>query len=316
MFEKILEAIKANNSIVIFGHINPDGDCYGSQIGLKEAIKSTFKDKEVYAVGSGLPEFFDFLSPMDEIPLDIIKKSLVIVVDANDLSRMEDNRCYYGQSFIKIDHHIDNGSFKEGPQVVDEDSNSTCELITKFIQECDLVITKKCANALFLGMLTDTGRFQFVHDFVLTFNIASYLCDKGAEPKTIISILNLTEEKSLKVKGYIFSNYKKSPGGTIYLITDKKTLHELDINSNYICTLINLLGNVKGYPCWLMFAENENGTTRVEFRSNGPSVQPIALKHGGGGHLLASGLTLPTFDVQTMMSIVKEVDVAIEEFYK
>lgn len=55
MYQEVWNKIKAYDSIVIFGHVNPDGDCYGSQIGLRQAIKDNFKGKNVYAVGSGFP---------------------------------------------------------------------------------------------------------------------------------------------------------------------------------------------------------------------------------------------------------------------
>ena len=81
MEKKIFEKIKANDIITIFGHVQPDGDCYGSQIGLKDAILATFPNKKVYALGSGLPKFFNRISPMDEIDDKTIKNSLAIVLD-------------------------------------------------------------------------------------------------------------------------------------------------------------------------------------------------------------------------------------------
>ena len=314
MFLKILESIEKNDTIVIFGHINPDGDCYGSQIGLRNSLRLAYPHKKIYASGSGLPLFYDYIGEMDQVPFETIKHCLAIIVDGNDLSRMEDDRCIYAIDFAKIDHHIDTGTFSQGPYVVDTKSNSTCELITKFIIECHLPIDKSVANPLYLGMLTDTGRFQFVNDFSEAFHLSAYLCEHGADPKKINSILNAVDEKSLKVKGYFYTHFKKSDGGTLYIIFNQEELKELGVDSNYISNLINLLGNVKGYPCWATFVETSEHRLRCEFRSNGPAVQPIALKYGGGGHLLASGATLKEFSMETVFNIIKDIDEAIANF--
>ena len=89
MFEQIWDLIKKNDSIVIYGHINPDGDCYGSQVGLKEIILANLPGKQVYITGSGVPPFFDVICKMDEVSDETIKNSLAIIVDGNDLARME-----------------------------------------------------------------------------------------------------------------------------------------------------------------------------------------------------------------------------------
>ena len=88
MFEQLQKVIEQYDSIVLFGHAFPDGDCYGSQIGLREALRLNYPDKKVYAVGSGLRRFFRFIAPMDEIDDEVIKNSLAILLDGNDLSRM------------------------------------------------------------------------------------------------------------------------------------------------------------------------------------------------------------------------------------
>ena len=106
MFEKILEKVKDAKSIVVFGHENPDGDCYGSQVGLKEAILASWPDKKVYITGSGLPFLFSRLGEMDVVSDEIIENSLAFIVDFNIISRSEDKRISTAKEFVKIDHHI------------------------------------------------------------------------------------------------------------------------------------------------------------------------------------------------------------------
>lgn len=308
MFKQILELIKKHDSIVIFAHFNPDGDCYGAQIGLKEVILANFPNKKVYVTGTGLSRLFSLISPMDEVSDEVIADSLAILVDGNDLSRMEDKRIYTAKAWAKIDHHIDTGGFTEGPFVVDTKANSACDIIAGLVIDYNLKISELGANALYLGILTDSARFQFVNDYVQTFTRVKFLCEHGADPTKLNNALNKTDEQSLIAKGYIMSHYKKTKAGVIYIVFDKKTLHKIHLSANEASSLVNLLGNIEGYPIWCSFAEYEDGKVRCEFRSNGPEVQPVAAYFGGGGHAMASGMQLNSLDKDMIKQIIKKYD--------
>lgn len=316
MFERIFEEIKKYDSIVIFGHVFPDGDCYGCQMALKEVLSLQFPQKKIYAVGSGCKRFIDLLGPLDEVDDDCIKKSLAVLVDGNDFSRAEDKRIALAKAFIKLDHHVDVGTFTQGEFVVNEEASSACEILTDMIQEIGLPINEKIANSLMLGLITDTGRFQFVTNYPKTFAQAGWLSEKGADLKYIIHVLNMSDESSLSFKGYVFSNYKKTATGTIYVILDKETLHKYNISAARAGNMVNLISNLNGYPIWVFFCENDDGTTHTEFRSNGPAVQPVALANNGGGHMLASGCTLPDFKIETIEKVVSQCDEAILMYQK
>lgn len=316
MFEELRHIIEKNEYIVIFGHINPDGDCYGSQIGLRDLLRLNYPNKKVYAVGSGWRRFFNLIGNMDVVDDEIIKKSLAILVDGNDLMRMEDQRIHAAKEFIKIDHHMENNKFTEGKFVIDDNANSTCELIVKFIWEAKWKVNPTICNALFLGILTDTGRFQFIEDFPIAFKEASYLCENGADPKAINKILNITNEDALKFKGYVFTHYHKTETGVFYLTFKYKTLEELRVSPNKAGGMVNLLNNVLGYPIWAFFCENEDGTCHAEFRSSGPGVQPVAAKYGGGGHYHAAGVTLADMNQETIQMIIDDLDTVIKEYQR
>lgn len=314
MFDKVLNEIINHDSIVIFGHINPDGDCYGSQVALKESIKKMFPHKKVFIVGTGMRRFYDLLGHMDIVDDEVIKQSLAILVDANDLPRMEDNRVFLAKAWIKFDHHIDTGSFKEGPFIVSEKSNSCCEIILDFLLKAKFPIDEVVANALFLGIVTDTGRFQYIHDFPKAFRQVALLCELGADPTKINRILNITNEESMAFKGYVFTHYQKTENGVIYLKIDKETLNRFNLKPNKAGSMVNLISNIDGYPIWAFFCEQENGQNHAEFRSNGPHVQPIANKYGGGGHLLASGVTLPDSKDETLDRVILDLDLAAKKY--
>ena len=183
-------------------------------------------------------------------------------------------------------------------------------------QECEWKFNPTISNALFLGILTDSGRFQYVEDFALCFRENAFLVENGANPKAINDILNLTNENALMFKGYAYSHYKKSEAGVIYLTFKYETLKKLKVSPSKAGNMVNLLSNVVGYPIWAFFCENEDGTCHAEFRSNAPGVQPIASKYGGGGHYLAAGVTLNDMSDETVAMIIKDLDDAILNYQK
>ncbi len=307
MFEEIIETIENYDSIVIFGHARPDGDCYGTQIGLREIIKANYPDKKVYAVGSGLPQFFPFLGHMDSIGLDIIERSLAILVDTSRNDRLEDQRYKYADGMMKIDHHIIGEKFND-VCAIDEEADSVCSMIVRMVLEQDLYLPSTAASALMLGILTDTGRFQFGNDFPTMFDNAAFLTRNGADIKKILSILNETDEKTIAFKGFIYTRYEKTEAGVVYLILDQETLNELGITFAQANEMVNTLGNIKGYPVWAFFVEDSDHSAHVELRSNRYAVEPIASRHGGGGHVLAAGCTIPVFDLNIINEILDECD--------
>ena len=316
MFEKIIELIEKYDSIVIFGHINPDGDCYGSQVGLREVILSLYPTKKVYITGTGCPRFFSVLTSMDEVSDEVIENSLGILVDGNDLPRMEDKRVYKCKAWAKIDHHIDTGTFKEGPQVVDTLANSACDIITGMAMEMKVEINPLGATALYLGILTDSARFQFVNNYPQTFERVKYLADHRANIEALNTCLARIDERSVSAKGYIMTHYKKTRGGVIYIIYSKEKLQKLRMSANAASNFVNLLGNIEGYPIWCSFAEYEDGKVRVEIRSNGPIIQPCAARIGGGGHAHASGAQLDHLDYDTIENVLVDLDRTLEEWRK
>lgn len=313
MFEEILKQIEKYDTIVIFGHDYPDGDCLGSQIGLRESLRLTYPQKKIYATGSGIRRFEPIVGKVDDVSDDIISNCLAILLDGNDLSRMEDQRIVKAKAFAKLDHHVENGKFKEGPFVVIEEANSTCEIVLDFIRKCNLKYNSIVCNALYLGILTDSGRFQFIEDFPKAFKDAAWLCENGANPKSITRVLQATNEYSIAFKGYVFTHYKKTKGGVIYCHLTGDELGKFNLSINKSATMVNLIGNVIDYPIWAFFCEDNEHVCKVEFRSSDYTVQPIAVKYGGGGHKQAAGCTILDFNEKILNQILDELDSLIKK---
>lgn len=295
MFEAIISKIEQYDSIVIFGHLNPDGDCYGSQIALRNILKLKYPNKQIYCVGSGLKKFFDIIGKMDVVSDEVIAQSLAIVLDSNDINRLEDQRAWKARDFAKIDHHIDTFTFHEGPEVIDDTATSTCELIYLFAKENNFEIDLISASALYLGMMTDTARFQFANNFVRMFEIARDLCDRGVDPILLNKTNNLVPEINISIKSFIYSHVKKDRRGIIYAVATKEDREKLGVTSAQICANTSLLSYVVGFPVWLIASETDNGGMQVEMRSSTFDIQKIATHFGGGGHTFAAGFTYKKF---------------------
>ena len=305
MFEKIISKIEQYDSIVIFGHINPDGDCYGSQIALRNILRNRYPNKQIYATGSGLKKFYNILGKLDVVSDEVIAKSLAILLDANDLPRAEDKRVFQALDFCKIDHHIDTFTFKEGPEVIDDKATSTCELIYLFAKENDMEIDLISASALYLGMMTDTGRFQFADNFVRMFSIARDLCAIGVDPILLNKTNNLTPEITLDIKALIYSRVIKRNDGIVYAFITKNEREKLGVSSAQICQNTSLLSYIVDHPIWFVASETDIGGLQVELRSSMYNVQTIAVHFGGGGHTFAAGFTLKEYTKETFNELIE-----------
>ena len=295
MYKTVWNKIKEFDSIVIYGHVNPDGDCYGSQLGLKRAILDNFENKKVYAVGSGYPRLSSLIGTMDEVDDETIKNSLSIVVDTSNQDRVEDQRYKLGLDVIKIDHHLPQEHFGN-PELLETSRCSCTELICVMLLANEAKITKKAALPLFLGLVTDSGRFLYQPISKQTYEIAGVLSDTGIDCNVLYDALYEVDEKILRLKGYIYVNYKKTKENIAYLVCPKEDLRKLGCDFNLAASQVNAIANIKGCPAWVFFSESESGLVRVEFRSKDINVQTIAAKFGGGGHVHASGCRLDALE--------------------
>ncbi|MBN4083374.1 bifunctional oligoribonuclease/PAP phosphatase NrnA [Mycoplasma sp. CSL10137] len=297
--ELVTKEIYKYDSIVIFHHIRPDGDCLGSQFGLKELIKTNFPDKKVYAIGDSKNtyNFLDFT--MDQIPDDeILSKSLGVVVDANGKERIESREVLDKNLFptiIRIDHHPNGDDLGDNTiRWVDSSYSAADEMVTEIAVVNGWKITPKAANYLYLGINTDSGRFLFSTVKARTLYLASKLYEAGLDADYIHKSLATTSLEDLKYNSWLLSTLK-TRDGVAYIQNSLEDTLKLGKNPQS-SVKVNTIANIKGFPIWVQFTEEEDRRIRVELRSNGPIVRNVAVKWGGGGHERASGCIINSFD--------------------
>ena len=311
MISKALDAIKQYDVIVIHRHTSPDGDAMGSQIGLKRIIEHNFPDKQVYAVGDDARRFsFMDGSKMDEISDDVCDGALAIVLDTSANSLISDDRYKLADLRIRIDHHI----FVEDIAEIDIDDTSfesCCGLVTYLAREWGLDVPVDAAKALFTGLVTDSGRFRYDSTTPRTFDLASFLLSKGFSATSIYNELYQDEFKNVKLRAEFVTAIRFTPANVAYIYTDLARVAQTGMEAQAVSRgMVNCMGEIKGVNTWVNFTECEQGVL-CEIRSKNRNINQIAVAHGGGGHLKASGATLK--DRQEAQIVLDELDKLTQE---
>ena len=303
LYDEFFKMIEKNDTITIFGHMFPDGDCYGSEIGLKQALLHFYPDKKVYAIGGGFKRIPSDFPGFDEVDDETIKNSLGIAVDIGDTPRLNDKRILTAKERIKVDHHIFTEKFCD-LESIEDDRVAACEIISNLFLYKFGYLPKEAAEPLYLGITTDSGRFLYSPVDEKLFKTVSDILKSNVDTKRIYDALYTVDPESLKFKAYVYQNFKID-SGVAYMVFTKEILKELNIEKNQAAPQVNLIGNLLGCYAWVFFAEGEDGMVRVELRSSGFPIQPVAVYFGGGGHLQASGCVLD--DINKYQQVIDKI---------
>lgn len=308
--QKILNRIKKYETIIIHGHKRPDGDCYGSQFGLKNIIQQSFPDKKVYVVGQR-SAFVDFVGQIDVITDDTYEGALSIVVDTAVEDRISDERYKLGKEIIKIDHHIPVDDYGD-IRWVDTNFPSCAQMIAYFYSKYkkELKMTLEGAIAMYTGIVTDTGRFRFRGVSNLTHQMAGMLIDMGVDVEYIDGMLGKESLEMIALKGYVYSNFVTTDG-FIYLRMTRDIIEKYDVSDEQAASVVGLLGGIEGFPVWALFIEYP-GEVRIRLRSNGPTINKLANEYGGGGHAKASGCRLDSWD--DLPKFIKDAEAVVKAY--
>ena len=294
--KKIIQTIKDYETIIIHRHVRPDPDALGSQAGLKEIIKQSFPDKSVYIVGEEDPSLH-FLVRMDQISDRTYDQALVIVCDTANAARISDTRYDLGEKIIKIDHHPNVDQYGE-LRWVDTDASSTSEMIYDFYLQAQaegFLINDEAARLIYAGIVGDTGRFVFPNTTKKTFQFAADLVTYDFDRTDLYTNLYSVKDNVARLKGYILQHFSLSPSGMSSIKLTKEILEEYHIDPMESGALVGTLGNIEGMKAWAVFIEEEN-LIRVRLRSKGPVINDLAAKYNGGGHPMASGASVYSWE--------------------
>ena len=304
--KELSKLFSCSDNILIISHINPDGDSVGAQLALYHYFKS--KDKNVSLMApNNLQEFLKWMDGADQINIFIKdrKKSrllieradLIIMLDFNQPDRLGEAEEYVVASNARkviIDHHLNPGKFVD-LLISDPSKCSTSELIHELVCEINgaKFMNRSYAEALYVGIITDTGNFEHGSYTSRTFRIVADLLDSGIKKETIINLIyNNFSSDRIRLQGFALNQRMVvlPEFRTAYIYLSKNDLKEYNHVKGDTEGFVNMPLSIKGINFSALFIEKDN-FIKLSFRSKGkfPSNEFAFKYFSGGGHLNASG---------------------------
>ena len=314
--EAILQKIKEYDRIMLFRHVRNDGDCVGATKGLKDIIRKTWPEKEVYLIDQDTAQYLSFMGPEDEPVADeLYADALGIVLDTASEARISNKKYKLCRELIKIDHHIPLESY--GDLIwVEEERSSCCEMIVDFYETFrdELVLDSEGATHLYTGMVTDSGRFKYSGVSGDTMRCAGTLLDVGVDTDTLFARLYLEAYEYLKFKAHIYQKMQMTENGIAYIFIDKAMQEQFGLTLEMASATVGTMDAIRGCICWMAFIENGDaeGSIRVRLRSRFVTINSIAEKYHGGGHACASGATV--YSMEEMQALLRDADAHVKEY--
>ena len=264
MYNELLKRIKEFNTIVIARHIGVDPDALCSQLALRDAIKLTYPEKNVSAIGTGSSKFIH-LGKLDK--LEKYEDALLIVCDTPDRRRIDSANPREFKYSIKIDHH----PFIEKTcdlEYIEDEKTSTCEIIMKILKETELECNSSIAELLYMGLVSDSNRFLFDSTTPETFRlVADYLEEYKFDIAKAHSKLYLRPLSEVKLEGYISSNLKVTDNNLGYIIIPDAIINEYSVDSASAGNMVNNFNFIKEVIVWATITEDiKNNQYHVDQR--------------------------------------------------
>jgi bifunctional oligoribonuclease and PAP phosphatase NrnA len=300
--DRVVDAIRMNDRFVVAAHENPDGDALGSMLATTLGLRATGKDAVMFLSGTaptpGEYRFLDLDGLCRELPGDVGERVLLAVDCANERRIGPDNDPVERPKLVlNVDHHHDNSRFGDVNLVVDE-ASSTSEIVRDILRELDVALTPAIAEALYVGLVTDTGRFQYTNTTPKALRLAAELVETGADVHGIFRhVYETVQFAKLKLLARALERAELFAGGGLvvsYLL--KEDFAAVGAEEPYSEGIIDSLRAVEGSEMVALIREpprNEGPARRVSLRSSRDEVDvsAIAREVGGGGHRQAAGFS-------------------------
>lgn len=288
--------LKSMKTVAIAGHVRPDGDCVGSCLATYNYIKDNYPQIQVDLYLEPIPNIFKFLKRSDEVRHvceDREAYDLFIAQDCGDTGRLGEAAKYFGQAkkTICIDHHISNQSFAVENYIFPH-ASSTSELIFELLDEEK--ITKEIAECIYVGIIHDTGVFQYSSTSAKTMNIAGKLMEKGIDFTQIVDKTFYTKTFCQnRILGQALVDAKlELDGAAVTSVITRDQMEEYEVLPKHLDGIVQQLRVTKDVEAAVFLYETEDGY-KVSMRSNGKvDVAKIAMEFGGGGHVRAAGVSM------------------------
>ncbi|MCI6498451.1 MAG: bifunctional oligoribonuclease/PAP phosphatase NrnA [Lachnospiraceae bacterium] len=293
---KLDDVLKGKSSVAVSGHIRPDGDCIGSCLGVYNYIKNNYPSVDVDVYLQSFSDKFNFIRYSDEVKHEKTDKiyDLFIMLDSSSLDRLGEFTDMFNNAkeTICIDHHISNEKYAM-ENIVFPKASSTCEVLYGLMDEDR--IDNHIAEALYMGIVHDSGAFKYSNTSAETMNIAGKLMKKGIPFTSIIDntfytktyVQNQILGRAL-LESVLFFDEK-----CIFSVVTQKEMDFYNISYKDLDGIVEQLRITKGVECAIFMYETGEMEFKVSMRSNEiVDVSAIAIYFGGGGHIRAAGFNM------------------------
>lgn len=291
MTESIINLVEEYDKIIIFRHLEGDGDALGSQWGLYYFLKDKYPHKEIYAVGDETKGYAGVYPEPHDLSEGQYKGALAIIVDTANQERISGKFYVHTDKIIKIDHHLPVDNYGV-INLVDEKRSSCAEIVTELLKAWsnDQALVYEAAYNLYSGIASDTQGFSISSVNSKTFMMAAYLMESEINPSEISRKLRQVDLQVFKFQAYATSKITYVSDSFAYLEISQADLSEYNLDVQEVKFLVNVMRPIKGLKVWGLFIEVEPELYSGSLRSHGININAIASLYGGGGHLQASGV--------------------------
>ncbi len=288
-----IAALRRAGSIALVSHRDPDGDTIGSAVALGLGLEGARKSVTFHCADP-VPEAFRFLPATarfaQQAPHGV---ELVTTVDFGDASRAK-FALPTGIPLLNIDHHATNGHFGS-VNLVDVSAPATAQIVALLIDEADLPWAPEMATAALLGLMTDTGSFQFPSTNPMSHHVAARLLELGADlPAITQNVFRTRPFAGIKLFGIAFERMENEFGGRlVHTWVREQDFITVGAKPEDVSGLIEQVARSSGMRIAILFNEEMPGQVKLSIRTSAepPSVDAAALaaRFGGGGHVRAAG---------------------------
>lgn len=314
--ERLIDTIQ---TVVITSHVNPDGDAIGSELALMYVLRSMGKNVTVINA-SPLPASYDFLEGSSEIvhynpdrdDAVINAADVLFVLDCNAPKRVRQMETIVANAAVKkvvIDHHLEPQPFAD-LYVVDTDASSTAEILWRFIRHFgEQYFTKPVAEALYTGILTDSGGFRHPRTDAELLRMAARLLEAGVDPTYAYEkIYNRGELSRSRLLGKALADMRVFHGGWLcIMVVTQAMMNSVQAGDEMTEGFVEHTLSIHGVQVGVLVVELSD-VVKMSFRSKGDiPANSFAETFGGGGHLNAAGARTHDMAVEDVVEKIVEL---------
>ena len=301
--EQVLGELRDSHKLLLTTHENPDGDALGSLLAMHRILEQLGKDSVMYMSPDEFPlpwEYrgFTFDGLVGAAPDDVAERTIVFL-DCGNIDRMPvDFLQADGLHILNIDHHHDNTRFGT-VNLVCPDASSTAEIVWRLSKELDVTITAGIADALYVGLITDTGRFMYENTSAESHRMAAELIEAGVQPHLVYRRLweDLPFSRLQLLQRALASVERHDDGAITLAHLDKQDYEQTGAAETDSEGVVDHLRSVEGTRIAVLvrdlLGDGRNGMRKVSLRATDGKVDVsrIAREFGGGGHPQAAGFS-------------------------